>query len=98
MAFYASGNLALPSDLKSALTKISMGNIGATQASCQSGAYGTNTTTASIELMCSYGVIDAIKTFGQMSQAQYVDCASYEATLTGQNTTAFNFPFTPNSC
>jgi hypothetical protein len=39
MLFYASGNLTKTKDLKSALTKISMGNIGASTSACSTGKY-----------------------------------------------------------
>jgi hypothetical protein len=39
MAFYVSGNMTIPDNLKSAITSISLGNIGASLLACNYGAY-----------------------------------------------------------
>lgn len=39
MAFYVSGNKSIPSDLKGAITAISLGNIGSSNEACNFGAY-----------------------------------------------------------
>lgn len=97
MTFYLSGNLAKPTDLKSALTAISMGNIGATQIACGDGSYvfdsKLNDYKTKIELQCSYGVLDGLKDFGQLSAVSFVDCPSYQ-----KNSDEFSFPFLPQQC
>ena len=39
MAFYVSGNKSIPSDLKAAITAISLGNIGSSNDACNFGTY-----------------------------------------------------------
>lgn len=82
MTFYVSGNLEIPSNLKSAITAVSLGNIGASLLACNSGTYQYQADLqdykATISLQCSYGTLDGIREFGQVSVASYIDCASFE--------------------
>jgi hypothetical protein len=105
MAFYVSGNMTAKKsiDIKSLITAISLGNIGASNSACSYGGYNlnnasNNTTFASnlnatVYLSCAYGTLSALTNFGQVSVASVVDCVSWQ-----QNQGAYSFPFYPNNC
>lgn len=92
MAFYVSGNTTVPKDFKSAITAISLGNIGASSNACNFGGYnlkepvtkeGAFTVidyTTTVSLQCAYGQLDSLKFFGQASVASKLDCQAYEET------------------
>jgi hypothetical protein len=102
MIFYFSGNLRVPNDLKSMITAISLGNIGASKHACdnsESEASGLDFK-VTFDLACTYGQLDMIEQFGQASAASYIDCNSIEHTSTSETSgnTEKDIAYYPTDC
>jgi hypothetical protein len=102
MMFYLSGNMTIPSDLKSALTAISLGNIGATTLACNAQnpippEGGPETSKTTFNMQCSYGVLGKLQNWGQVSAFSFVSCEKYTTEI-DEGDGSYQFPFYPQTC
>ena len=72
MLFYFSGNPADGLSTSEVIQSLMLGNIGQSEVACASGIYEPSTSLVEITVVCPFGLLDEVTSFGQVSFDQSV--------------------------
>ena len=98
MFFFIQGQGLEDSSFTSFVKATSLGNLGSSSPVCQTARYDLSNAddpNAYLTLSCNFGELWAIKTFGQVSVSNEIDC---DAATSSADATEYNYNFFPPSC
>lgn len=101
MIFFYSGNKNTSDNFRSLLVQFSLGNIGYESPACNTGTYVTTSSSngksesiAEIQMQCSYGTMESMTSFGQVSVNDVIKCKEIATATTMSDQVVFY----PSTC